>query len=135
MVNQEVLETLRTLEGGETVLIHPNTDKVYTSQFQPEEPFETEVKWVKKTQNEDDHYWDEDGLVDRLHSTEHEIIFYPHPDDDSKAEEYVTRYKKFMDGHESGGRVLPRHYFRDKGQRYSAEGAGFDIEKIEIIEE
>lgn len=137
MADEEVINTLKNLSGGEKVRIHPDTSSFHTSNFQPEEPFETKVKHVRKKTNRRDNYLDkETGTRKELDSTEHEIVFETHPDDDGDAEEYYTYYKRFMDGHESIGTVLSRHYFQDNGKRHSAEGgSGFDIERIEVLQD
>ncbi len=133
--NEGTLETLKNLSTGDKVRIHPDTSNFHTPSFQPEEPFETKVKYIRKKRNRRDSYVDrESGARREFDSREHEIVFQPHPDHE-KAEEYFTHYKKFMDGYETIGSVLSRHYFHDNGQRCSAEGgSGFSIEEIKVID-
>jgi len=135
MKHQDVLDVLSELSMGDRVRIDPNTESVSTPSFQPEEPFETTVKWIREQKNRRDSYFDEDeGVTKRWDSREREIAFEPHPDDD-EAEEYITRYKKYLDGYETGGGVSSRSYFTEDGQRYSSDGGGFGINQIRILDD
>jgi hypothetical protein len=133
MGQQDVLEILSEVSMGDQVRIHPTTDSVSTPSFQPDDAFETTVKWIQEQENRRDSYFDEnEGVTKRWDSREREIAFEPHPDDD-EAEEYVAHYKRFADGHETGGGVSSRSYFVEDGQRYSSDSGGFGIEQIEVL--
>jgi hypothetical protein len=134
MVDSQIYDILKDLSMGDRVRIHPNTESVSTPAFQPQDPFDTEVKWVNEEETRDDSYFDEDeGVTKRWDSIERKIALEPHPNDDD-AEEYVARYKRFMDGHEIGGGVSTRSYFTEDGKRYSSENGGFAIERIELVD-
>jgi hypothetical protein len=134
MLQSQVLQCLATLDGGEPVRIYPETKRVFTPLFQPEEPFVTSVERVLETHDQHHPYAGEKAKVaGRRECFEREIVFGAHPGTEDT--EYVTYHRTWGDGEEvTGGTLYARNYFAGTPSNDPTEAEIAEIEHIQRLE-